>query len=231
MGEGLVSGSPSARGASGRRILIVDDHPLVRAGLTALIQAEPDLEVCGETGTFQGALDLFRERAPDLAVVDLSLAEGSGIELVRRLAAHGSRTRVLVCSMHDESLFAQRALHAGANGYIAKDEATSHVIEAIRQVLSGKVYLSGRMTERLLQSAAGGGPAPHGPPAIRKLSDREIEVFDLIGRGLSASRIAEQLHLSVKTIEAHRAKIKRKLNLTSAGELTRCAVQWVLEQG
>jgi DNA-binding NarL/FixJ family response regulator len=213
-----------------RRILIVDDHPLVRAGLTALIQAEPDLEVCGETGTFDGALELFRKRAPDLAIVDLSLAEGSGLELVRRLAAYRSGTRVLVCSMHEESLFAQRVLHAGAQGYISKEEATSHVIEAIRQVLSGRVYLSGRMTERMLVSAAG-GHRPQGPPDICDLSDRELEVFGLIGRGLSASRIAEELHLSVKTIEAHRGKIKRKLNLSSAGELTRCAVQWVLEQG
>jgi DNA-binding NarL/FixJ family response regulator len=213
-----------------RRILIVDDHPLVRAGLTALIQAEPDLEVCGETGTFDGALELFRKRAPDLAIVDLSLAEGSGLELVRRLAAYRSGTRVLVCSMHEESLFAQRVLQAGAHGYLSKEEATSHVIEAIRRVLSGKVYLSWRATERMLHSVTG-GPGPPGPPALRDLSDRELEVFGLIGRGLSASRIAEQLHLSVKTVEAHRAKIKRKLNLSSAGELTRCAVQWVLEQG
>jgi DNA-binding NarL/FixJ family response regulator len=225
-----VNGSPSAPGASRRRILIVDDHPLVRAGLKALIQAEPDLVACGEAGTFSEALELFRDTLPDLAIVDLSLAEGSGLDLVRRLAAHGSRSRVLVCSMHEEALFAQRALDAGANDYIDKEEATSHVIKAIREVLSGKIYLSGRMTERMLQSAAG-GRGPHGPPVIRDLSDRELEVFDLIGRGFSASRIAEHLHLSVKTIEAHRAKIKRKLNLTSAGELTRCAVQWVLEQG
>ncbi|MGA7979954.1 MAG: response regulator transcription factor [Chromatiaceae bacterium] len=212
------------------RILIVDDHPLVRAGLAALIQAEPDLEVCGETGAFSGALELFRETEPDLAIVDLSLAEGSGLELVRRLTAPQSRTRVLVCSMHEESLFAQRALNAGAMGYINKQEATSNVIEAIRRVLSGKIYLSGSMTERLLNRITARGSSVKAMPSIRDLSDRELEVFDLIGRGLSSSQIAEQLHLSVKTVEAHRAKIKRKLNLGSGRELTRYAVQWALEQ-
>jgi DNA-binding NarL/FixJ family response regulator len=225
-----MSSAQAAPGGSSWRVLIVDDHPLVRTGLAALIAGEPDLEVCGESGSFSGALELVRETVPDLAIVDLSLAEGSGLELVRRLTAHPSRTRVLVCSMHEESLFAQRALHAGAHGYINKEEATSHVIEAIRQVLAGKVYLSGRMTERLLQSVAG-SHRPQGAPSLHDLSDRELEVFGLIGRGLSASRIAEQLHLSVKTVEAHRAKIKQKLNLSSGSELTRCAVQWVLEQG
>jgi DNA-binding NarL/FixJ family response regulator len=232
VGEGSMICGPSAPGEAKRRILIVDDHPLVRAGLMGLIQAEPDLAVCGETGTFSGALELFRETGPALVSVDLSLAEGSGLELIGRLTAPPSRTRVLVCSMHEESLFAQRALHAGALGYISKEEVTSHVIEAIRRVLAGKVYLSGRMTERLLQSAVRGGCCPQAASfSLQDLSNRELEVLGLIGRGLSASRIAEQLHLSVKTIEAHRAKIKQKLNLTCGSELTRYAVQWILEQG
>jgi DNA-binding NarL/FixJ family response regulator len=216
---------------SKRRILIVDDHPLVRAGLKGLIRGEPDLEVCGEAGTFSEALDVFQQTAPDLAILDLSLAEGSGLALIRRLSGPKRGTRVLVCSMHEESLFAQRALQAGAMGYLHKQEATSHVIEAIRQVLAGKIYLSGSMTERVLEHVADGGTRDSAIPAIGDLSDRELEVLGMIGRGLSSSQIAQQLHLSVKTVEAHRAKIKHKLNLSSGSELTRYAVQWVLEQG
>lgn len=212
------------------RVLIVDDHPLVRAGIAALIGGEPDLEVCGEAGTFGEALELARGTGPDLAILDLSLAEGSGLELVKRLKRGEHDIRILVCSLHDESLFAQRALNAGAMGYINKQEATSNVIQAIRRVLSGKIYLSKRMTERLLQGFAGGELVGAMPP-IRSLTDRELEVFSLIGRGLSTSRIAEQLHLSVKTVEAHREKIKKKLNLDSGSELMRYAVQWTLEQG
>jgi len=213
-----------------QRILIVDDHPLVRAGLAALIGDEPDLEVCGESGTFAEALDMVRQTGPDLAIVDLSLADRSGLELVKRLRSTQTGVAVLVCSMHEESLFAQRALNAGARGYIKKDEATANVISAIRCVLSGKVYLSERMTERMLQGMARAGPGK-GLASIHDLTDRELEVFSLIGRGLPVSRIAAQLHLSVKTIEAHREKIKRKLNLNSASELTSRAVQWTLEQG
>jgi len=213
-----------------RRILIVDDHPLVRAGIAALIGNEPDLMVCGETAVFSEALQLARGTEPDLAIVDLSLADGSGLELVKRLKGCEPDVQILVCSMHEESLFAQRVLNAGAMGYINKQEATSHVIEAIRRVLDGKVYLSERMTERVLYGLAGGG-ALGGAASIRNLTDRELEVLSLIGRGLVTSEIAEQLHLSVKTVETHREKIKKKLNLSSGGELTRYAVQWVLEQG
>jgi DNA-binding NarL/FixJ family response regulator len=213
-----------------RRILIVDDHPLVRAGIAALIAGEPDLVVCAETGTYGEALELARSSEPDLAIVDLSLAQGSGLELLRRLKSTRPGVRVLVCSMHDESLFAQRSLNAGAMGYINKQEATSHVIEAVRRVLSGRIYLSTRMTERMLQGLSRAG-AVGGVPSIADLTDRELQVFGLIGNGLPSSQIAQQLHLSVKTVEAHREKIKKRLNLRSASELTRYAVQWTLEQG
>ena len=225
-----MNGGQSSRGRRKRRILIVDDHPLVRAGIAALIGSEGDLEVCGETGTFSEALELARLTEPDLTIVDLSLADGSGLELIKRLKGGQPGARLLVCSMHEESLFAQRALKAGAMGYINKQEAISYVIDAIRRVLGGKVYLSQRMTERVLQGLAGGGAA-HGTPSVRDLSDRELEVFSLIGQGFATSLIAEQLHLSVKTVEAHREKIKKKLHLNSGSELTRYAVQWTLGQG
>jgi len=215
---------PTAASAEIRRVMIVDDHPLLRAGLAALIGNEPDLEVCCEAESADDALVLARTERPNLIVLDISLAEGSGLELIKRLTNGEGEPRILVCSMHDESLFAQRVLAAGARGYINKQEATTRVIEAIRRVLSGKVYLSQRMTERLQQNNAGEARS------VDTLSDRELEVFGLIGAGFPSSRIAEQLHLSVKTIETHRENIKKKLNLKSGGELTRYAVQWTLEQ-
>jgi len=225
-----MTGSQSSAFQRKRRILIVDDHPLVRAGIAALIGNEGDLEVCGETGTFREALELAHSTEPDLAIVDLSLADGSGLELIKRLKGRQSSVRLLVCSMHEDSLFARRALNAGAMGYINKQEATSHVISAVRRILEGKVYLTQRMTDQVLQGLARGSAAD-GAPSIRDLTDRELEVFSLIGRGVATSHIAEQLHLSVKTVEAHRDKIKKKLNLASGSELTRYAVQWTLEQG
>lgn len=211
------------------RLLLVDDHPLVRFGLSRLIGDESDLEVCGETGSISEALEMTRAREPDLVVVDLSLADGNGLDLVKRLHAHYDGIRILICSMHDETLFAQRAINAGAMGYINKQEATVHIIDAIRQVLEGKVWLSRHMIERLLQ----GGTERLSEPKVAsldRLSDRELEVFGLIGRGMGPSHIAEKLHLSVKTIETHREKIKKKLNLRSGSELSRWAIQWALDQ-
>jgi DNA-binding NarL/FixJ family response regulator len=212
------------------RILIVDDHPLVRTGLASLIGGEPDMEVAGEVATVSAALDKIRCDQPDAAIVDLSLGDGSGLELIKRLSARHSEVRLLVCSMHDEVLFAQRALNAGAMGYINKQEATTDVIKALRQVLDGKIYLSARMTERVLDGVAR-GQVDARSASIASLTDRELEVFGLIGQGMGASRIAECLSLSVKTIETHRDKIKKKLNLHSAIELNRAAMQWVLGHG
>lgn len=211
------------------RIMIVDDHPLVRVGLASLIDGEPDMDVCGETGDMREALDLVRTIAPDLVTIDLSLADGNGLELVKRLHAYDAAIRILVCSMHDEALFAYRALKAGAMGYIGKEQATTHVIDAIRQVLKGKIWLSENMTDRALQGVAHNGSAANSA-TIDSLSDRELEVFGLIGRGMGPSEIAEQLHLSVKTIETHRENIKKKLSLRSGSELIRLAMQWFLEQ-
>ena len=218
-----------AASAKIRRILIVDDHPLIRVGLSSLIEAEADLQVCGETGKISEALDLVRTSQPDLAIVDLSLADGNGLELVKRLGAQHKDLRILVCSMHDESLFAQRVLHAGAMGYISKQEATTHIIPAVRRLLDGKVWLSESMTERMLQGIATGRSTPTAA-SVETLSDRELEVFGLIGQGMGPSQIAEVLHLSVKTIETHKQKIKKKLRLQSGSELTRRAMQWTLDQ-
>jgi len=224
--DGMPGGDPTKV----RRILIVDDHPLVRVGLASLIDREADLAVCGETGTFAEAVALARSTQPDLVIVDLSLADGSGLELVKRLAALPAAPKILVCSMHDEALFAPRVLGAGAKGYINKQEATRHIVEAIHHLLGGKVWLSRPMTERVLLGVAQSG-TPSAAADIDNLSNRELEVFGLIGHGLGPSQIAEQLHLSVKTVETHKQKIKKKLNLGSGSELIRRAMQWILDQG
>ena len=209
------------------RILIVDDHPLVRAGFAQLIGDCPDLEVCGEAGDMAEALRQIEATRPDLAIIDLSLAGGSGLDLIERVHARNQRLLMLVASMHDETLYAERVLAAGARGYINKQEAQDRIILAIRQVLGGKVYLSPAMTERALNGMVDTGAEKRD---IDSLSNRELQVFELIGRGHSASRIAEQLNLSIKTIETHQAHVKKKLGLGSAHELTQRAIRWVMEQ-
>jgi len=210
-------------------IVIVDDHPMVRHGLAQLINNEPDLQVVGEAEGAPQAIDIIRNHRPALAVIDISLKEGDGIELVQTLKAIPNGPRTLITSMHDETLYAERALHAGAMGYLNKGEATEEVVAAIRQILKGKIYLSERMSDRMLmQVAEPRNNAERNP--IERLSNRELQVFQLIGEGQSTRHIAEHLHLSIKTIETHRASIKRKLNLETASELTRHAVQWVLEE-
>lgn len=209
------------------RVMIVDDHPVVRRGLAELIADEADLEVCGEAGDAVEALRLLETARPDVVVVDISLQAGNGIELVEQIKLRDERVKTLVSSMHDETLFAERALRAGAMGYINKQEPTERVLDAIREVLNGQVFLSTRMANRLLQSVVGGETLDQDP--IGSLSNRELEVFELIGQGLTTKKIAGRLHLSPKTIETHREKIKTKLNLTNSTELARRAVQWVLE--
>ena len=210
------------------RVMIVDDHPLVRRGIASVIDGEPDLRVCCEADSIADALQRVRGAYPDLLIVDLSLGDGSGLDLVKRLRAQDSRLKILVCSMHDEQLFAQRALAAGANGYIGKEQATEFVVDAVRHVLGGRTWLSRDMTERALAGLTR-GQADFARDPVGSLSDRELEVFELIGRGCGPSQIAEQIHLSVKTVETHREKIKRKLGLRSGVELTRRALQWVTE--
>ena len=213
-----------------QRILIVDDHPLVRSGFVQLISDEPDLEVCGEAADEAQALQLVAATTPDLVIIDLSLAGGSGINLIERIKAHYTEVCMLVVSMHDESLFAERVLTAGALGYLNKQEAPSKIIRAIRRVLEGRVYLSDKLTERLLDSLTGMAKAP-GQSPMQRLSNRELEVFELIGRGMTTGKIADHLKLSTKTIETHRENIKKKLGLASGQELTRRAMHWLIERG
>lgn len=212
------------------RILIVDDHPIVRQGFAQLINQEPDLTVCAEVDTGARAFDAAGTATPDLAVVDIALPGASGLELIKNIKAAYPELRVLVLSMHDETLYAERALRAGAQGYIMKQEATDKVLEAIRRVLAGDVYLSEQMSARLLHHLVGVGPLPSASP-IERLSDRELEVFRLIGQGHSTRQIAEQLNLGVKTVETYRAHIMEKLNLQNATELVQRAFQWAQTEG
>ena len=209
------------------RILIVDDHPLVRAGFAQLIGDCPDLEVCGEAGNMAEALNQIDATSPDLAIIDLSLAGGSGLDLIEHIKSRDKKILMLVASMHDETLYAERVLAAGARGYINKQEAQDRIIPAIRQVLGGKVYLSQQMTERLLRGMV---DASGEKRDIDSLSNRELQVFELIGQGVTTSQMAGQLNLSTKTIETHQAHIKKKLGLGSAHELTQRAIRWVMEQ-
>jgi len=209
------------------RVLIIDDHPIVRRGLTEMINQEPDLEVCGEAADMADALEQVQQRQPDVMVVDLSLKSGHGIDLIEQVKAINPSIRMLVSSMHDESLFAERALRAGALGYLSKQEPAGKLLDAIRQVARGEIYLSSAMSNRLLYAVVGGDQLHRNP--IAGLSNRELEVFEMIGQGLATKQIAGRLHLSPKTIETHREKIKSKLNLTNSNELNRRAVQWVLE--
>lgn len=219
--------SVEARPARTRtRILVVDDHPLVRLGFSQLLSDEDDLVVCGEAESAAEALDLVTQLEPDLLVVDISLKGTSGLELIKQIRSRRPGAAMLVCSMHDESLFAERALRAGANGYIGKREAPDDLVSAVRAVLAGKKYLSPRFAARLEAAGFdGGGDLPE-PVAL--LSDRELEVFDLIGRGVGTREIAERLGIAVKTVETYRENIKEKLMIDSGPELARRAVAWVL---
>ncbi len=208
------------------KILIVDDHPIVRQGISQLINQAPDLIVAGEADTPHKALKCLTSIDPDLVMVDISLGDCSGIELLKDLRIHHPKLPVLVLSMHSESLYAERVLRLGARGYIMKDQATDLLIQAIRQVLAGKVYLSPDMSSRMLDLLVDGRSEPCETP-VQRLSNRELEVFELIGRGLGTREIAEQLSLSIKTVEAHRAHIKEKLNLQNSVELLQSATIWM----
>ncbi len=210
------------------RVFIVDDHPVVRLGLAELIEHEPDLEVCGTAAEVSEAMHQIESVHPDVAVVDISLKGGNGIELIEQTKARHTDVKILVSSMYDESLFAERALRAGAMGFINKQEPPDELLSALRQVISGQVYLSARMANRLLNCVVG-GRAPQRDP-IEGLSNRELEVFELVGQGMTTKQIARRLTLSPKTIETHREKIKKKLSLKNSAELSCRAVQWVLER-
>jgi DNA-binding NarL/FixJ family response regulator len=210
------------------RILIVDDHPLVRQGLIGLISTQPDFEVCGEASGIAEARQVAAAVRPDVAIVDLTLKDGNGIELIKELKVLYADLKLLVISMHDESVFAERALRAGAAGYVSKHEAIRTIVQAVRTVLDGKLYLSQTMTERMVHLAVG-SKSNGARSALERLTNREIEIFEMIGRGLTSRQIARHLELSPKTVETHREHIKEKLELKNATELTKHAVQWVLE--
>lgn len=211
------------------RVFIVDDHPIVRHGLAQVIGQEPDFEICGEAAEASTAFRQIEQTKPDLAIIDIMLRDASGLELIKQIRACNDQVKMLVTSMHDETLYAERALRAGAMGYVKKEEAVTKVIEAMRQVLKGKIYLSPAMADHFLHRALRGGEEPERSP-IERLSDRELEVFELIGRGLTTRQIAERLHLSTKTIETHREHIKAKLQLKNNNELVRQAVLRLIEQ-
>jgi DNA-binding NarL/FixJ family response regulator len=219
------SNSPPAR------ILIVDDHPAVREALAIRIRSEPDLEVCGEADDLDEALRVAAAVKPDLAVIDIALKTGSGIDLIKRLKARNAKILTIVWSMYGEELYAERALRAGAVGYLTKEKGTGQIIDAIRHVLDGNLYLSEGMSTKLLKRTVGQRLEDSGRSAMDTLSDRELEVFRLIGQGLKTQEIALQVHLSVNTIETYRDRIRVKLNLGDGLELTRRAWQWVLENG
>lgn len=211
------------------RIFVVDDHPVMRRGYAYLVKSEMDMTICGEAASAQEALDQIPEAAPDLALVDLTLKGMSGLELIKRLQTHYPDVLVLVVSMHDETLYADRALRAGARGYIMKDEVESTVVHAIRRILSGGVYVSDALSTKILLQYTGATPG-EGRSPMERLSDRELEVFDHMGRGHGTREIAERLSLSPKTIDSYRARIKEKMAIDSNTELTRRAVLWVERQ-
>jgi len=211
-------------------VLIVDDHPFMRRGLAQTINDQPGLEVCGEAGSVAEALKIMESCSPHLAVVDISLGAESGIELIQAIRERWPSIKVLVSSMHDETLFAERALRAGALGFVNKGEPPAVFVAALQRVSSGQIYLSERMTNRMLDQVLTDKLEANRSP-IETLSNRELEVFEMIGKGMSTKQIAARLGLSPKTIETYREHIKQKLNLANATELTRNAVQWVLEQG
>ena len=212
------------------RVLIIDDHPLVRLGMRNLLNEEPDLEVCGEAGEMTEALCLVDSTEPEVVIADLSLNGAGGLEMIKQIKARKDSIKILVSSMYDESLFAERALRAGAMGYVMKGVATIELVRAIRQVLSGKIWLSERMSEKFLNQKFTRETKDQTLPWSSKLTDREMEVFEMIGQGVPAREIAKRLHLSVKTVEAHRENLKRKLNVENAAELMREATLWILEQ-
>ena len=211
------------------QVLIVDDHPVVRDGLTTIINHERDLNVCGEADDAHEALKAVTALKPDVVVVDISLKSSDGIELTKSIKARHPKLSVIVLSVHDESVYAERALLAGAKAYLMKDAVSENIVKAIRTVLSGEIYVSNTISKKFLHKIAGDKAGTTKTP-IENLSDREFKVFLLIGEGCKASQIAKQLHLSTKTIETYRSRIKEKLNLPNAAELLQYSIKWAKSQ-
>ena len=211
------------------QILIVDDHPVVRDGLTTIINHEKDLNVCGEADDAHEAMKAVTELKPNVVIVDISLKSSDGIELTKNIKAGNSKLPVIVLSVHDESVYAERALLAGAKAYLMKDSVSENIVKAIRTVLSNEIYVSNTISKKFLHKIARNKEGTTKTP-IENLSDREFEVFRLIGEGFKASQIAMQLHLSIKTIETYRSRIKEKLNLPNAAELLQYSIKWAKSQ-
>lgn len=226
----LNARSGSAPEASGRRrLLLIDDHPIMRHGLAQLVADEEGLEVCGQAGSAREGLERIAQCRPDLVVIDLTLPDRNGLELLKDIQALHPGTRCLVLSMHDEAIYAERALRAGARGYLMKEVAAEQFIHAVQKVLSGGLYLSEAMAGRMLEQAVTGRGRPG--TGMDQLTDRELEVLELIGSGRATKNIAAQMGISTRTVEAHRAHIKEKLGLSDGAELVRHAVQWVESRG
>jgi DNA-binding NarL/FixJ family response regulator len=208
-----------------RRVLIVDDHPIVRQGLRRVMENEEDLTVCGEAETARDARAAIKELSPDVVIADISLKQGDGIELVRDVRAHHPQLPILVLSMHDETIYAERMLSAGANGYIMKQAASEQFLISLRRVLDGGIYVSEAVGNNMIQKFAAGGSYISANP-IDRLSNRELQILHMIGKGMSTRETAHSLNLSIKTVESHRQRIKRKLNLSTGTQLVQYAVNW-----
>jgi DNA-binding NarL/FixJ family response regulator len=212
-----------------KKVFVVDDHPIVRERVAELINQEPDLVVCGEAEDAVQAVKAVAAAAPDIAIVDITLKDTYGIELIKQLRDLHPKLPVLVLSMHDESLYGERALRAGARGYLTKQEASKKVVDAIRRILRGEIYVSDKLAGSLVRKVAGGNDQAGGSP-VDVLTDRELEVFQLLGQGLTVREVAERLFVSAKTVEAHREHIKQKLNFKTSSELLRFAIQYTLQE-
>jgi len=213
-----------------RRVFVVDDHPIVREGLAQMINREPDLTVCGEAEEMHGALQMICTLKPDILIVDISLNGPDGLDLLKNIRSKDPGLPVLILSMHDESIYAERALRAGANGYIMKQEATGKVLVALRRILNREIYVSSRIASKMLQQFVGASSSPASHSPVDDLSDRELEVLRLMGDGHATRQIAEELHLSVKTVESYQAHLKEKLSLKNSRELVQYAVQWTMTE-
>jgi DNA-binding NarL/FixJ family response regulator len=223
----LETQGSSDAGPKPARILVIDDHPLVRRGIIDMMAREPDFEVCGEAESEADGLELIRTARADIVIMDLALREGSGLDLIHRVRALGISVPILVLSMREETVFAERVIRAGAQGYVSKGSPSEQLIGGIRKVLGGELAISPKVTERLVRIAVGEHSGAHAPrPSVDTLSNREIEIFEMVGRGLTVAAIARKLRISTKTVQAHRENIKAKLDLGTSNELARYAVLW-----
>ncbi len=211
------------------KVLVVDDHPIIRQGLALLFSQKNDMKVCGEADSVETALEQIAVLEPDIAIVDISLKNSNGLELIKQIKSQNKNLPVLVLSVHDESIYAERALRAGARGYIMKEELTDNVVTAIRRIMRGKLYLSSQISEKMLDKLVTPFPDISESP-VEKLSDRELEVFRLFGLGMSTQEIADKIHVSPKTVQSYRVRIKEKMNIEKTSDLLKYAIQWVSKE-